>query len=97
MLCFNHVIKHGAQAAAGQCYTADFVVLAATVRIHVRQRVDVCVPVYLTCRGLKRGDTFEAYGTTKLWEIIVSMELNDRWGNKKMSFSTRSHMLGVTS
>jgi hypothetical protein len=29
-------------------------------------------------RGLKRGDVFKAYGTTKLWEIIVSMELNDR-------------------
>lgn len=29
-------------------------------------------------RGLRRGDTFKAYGTTKMWEIMVSMELNDR-------------------
>lgn len=33
--------------------------------------------VYM-CRGLKRGDTFVAYGTTKMWEIVTSMELNDR-------------------
>lgn len=30
------------------------------------------------CRGLRQGTTMETYGTTKLWEIIVSQELNQR-------------------
>jgi hypothetical protein len=30
------------------------------------------------CRGLKRGGTVVSYATTKMWEIMTSMELNER-------------------
>jgi len=39
---------------------------------------DVCLWLPVLLRGLKRGTNMKAYGTTKLWEIMVSMELNER-------------------
>jgi hypothetical protein len=71
-VCRTHAIRHWPE----QYRVWGWGVTRSLARLH-NSGLCCCSHPFVV-RGLRRGDTFKAYGTTKMWEIMVSMELNDR-------------------